>query len=402
MRELTGRRVLIVDDMSTNRAVVEAHCRRWGMAPTSAASAAETRSLLERGFQFDLAVLDYLLPDINGTELAGEIREQRPGLPLILLSSLGRREVEPVFAVSLNKPVKTGQLYEAFRQALNQSARADEGDSAGPRAEVPRQGLRILLAEDNPVNQRVALLMLERLGYAADIAQNGMDALQALYQHNYDLVLLDVQMPEMDGLETARRICERWPAGKRPRMVAMTANAMQGDREACLSAGMDDYMAKPIRREELNRVLEEARTRLLSGSRSAGTDMTTDGDEEEVIDLSTLRDALSLSDDLTDTERETLRSVLEMYQEDSIKLYRQARDAQTEGDLPTLIRALHTLKSSSAMLGSRILARQCGEFERRAKQGPVLEGNDLLLAIESQLAVTRGAVQGQIDLLLAA
>ncbi len=398
-RELNGRRVLIVDDMSTNRAVVEAHCRRWGMAPTTAASAAETRSLLDRGLQFDLAVLDFLLPDINGSELASEIREHRPGLPLILLSSLGQREIEPVFAVSLNKPVKTGQLYEAFRQALNQSARADGGEISGPRAEVPRQGLRILLAEDNPVNQRVALLMLERLGYAADIANNGMDALQALYQHSYDLVLLDVQMPEMDGLETARRICERWPMAKRPRLVAMTANAMQGDREACLAAGMDDYMAKPIRREELNRVLEDARARLLSGTGSAGGDMSMDGTEEDVIDLSTLRDALSLSEDLTETERETLKSVLDMYQEDSVKLFQQAQEAQASGDLPTLVRSLHTLKSSSAMLGSRVLARQCGEFERRAKQGPVTDGDVLLMSIEAQLQVTRVAVQGQIALL---
>ena len=401
-RELNGRRVLIVDDMSTNRAVVEAHCRRWGMAPTTAASAAETRSLLERGLQFDLAVLDYLLPDTNGSELASQIREQRPGLPLILLSSLGRREVEPIFAVSLNKPVKTGQLYEAFRQALNESARADGGEASGPRAEVPRQGLRILLAEDNPVNQRVALLMLERLGYAADIAQNGMDALQALYQHSYDLVLLDVQMPEMDGLETARRICERWPIAKRPRLVAMTANAMQGDREACLAAGMDDYMAKPIRREELNRVLEDARARLLSGTGTLGGEMSMDGNEEDVIDLSTLRDALSLSEDLTETERETLQSVLEMYQEDSVKLFSQAREAQDHGDLPTLVRSLHTLKSSSAMLGSRVLARQCGEFERRAKQGPVPDGLELLAAIEAQLQVTRSAVQSQIALLVKA
>ncbi len=401
--ELSGRRVLIVDDTSTNRAVIEAHCRRWGMAPTTAASGAETRSLLDRGLQFDLAVLDYLLPDTNGSDLASQIREQRPGLPLILLSSLGRRDSEPIFAVSLNKPVKTGQLYEAFRQTLNQSARADAGGKPGPRGDVPRQSLRILLAEDNPVNQRVALLMLERLGYAADVARNGMDALQALYQRTYDLVLLDVQMPEMDGLETARRICERWPVGKRPRIVAMTANAMQGDREACLSAGMNDYMAKPIRREELNRILDDARAGLMGAPTHEGADVHSEATmDTTVIDLSTLRDALSLSDELTAAERETLRAVLEMYQEDSIKLFQQARAAHAGGDGPTLVRALHTLKSSSAMLGSRVLARQCGEFERRAKQGLVDDGSELLAAIEYQVQATRAAVTAQINLLDAA
>ncbi len=395
--ELSGRRVLIVDDTVTNRAVIEAHCRRWGMAPTTAASGAETHDLLNHGLQFDLAVLDYLLPDTNGSDLANEIRERRPGLPLILLSSLGRRDAEPVFAVSLSKPVKTGQLYEALRQTLNQSARADAGGALGVRPELPRQSLKILLAEDNPVNQRVALLMLERLGYTADVAQNGMDALQALYQHTYDLVLLDVQMPEMDGLETARRICERWPEGKRPRMVAMTANAMQGDREACLAAGMNDYMAKPIRREELSRVLEDARKRLLGDAPAANVTTPVDiAVEGAVIDLSTLRDALSLSEEMTETERDTLRSVLEMYQEDSVKLYQQALEAQRVNDSPTLVRALHTLKSSSAMLGSRVLARQCGEFERRAKQGSVTDGEELLVAIEHQLQVTRTAVSAQI------
>lgn len=130
--------------------------------------------------------------------------------------------------------------------------------------------------------------------------------------------------------------------------------------------------------------------------------MSMDGNEEDVIDLSTLRDALSLSEDLTETERETLQSVLEMYQEDSVKLFSQAREAQDHGDLPTLVRSLHTLKSSSAMLGSRVLARQCGEFERRAKQGPVPDGLELLAAIEAQLQVTRSAVQSQIALLVKA
>ncbi|MBL8093655.1 MAG: PAS domain S-box protein [Anaerolineales bacterium] len=402
-QELAGRRVLIVDDLSTNRTVVEAHCRRWGMAPTLAASASDVRDLLERGHQFDVAVLDYLLPDSNGSELAADIRRDRPGLPLILISSLGKREEDAVFAVSLNKPVKTGQLYTALTQALCQSAHADRGDAPTTRVEVPRQSLRILLAEDNPVNQRVALLMLERLGYTADVVRNGMEALQALYQHTYDLVLLDVQMPELDGLETARRICERWPEAKRPRMVAMTANAMQGDREACLTAGMHDYMAKPIRREELNRVLDTTRERLMGGLTGGGAHVTSEHPHDDaVIDLSALRDALSLSEDLSDTERETLRAVLEMYQEDSVNLLGQAKAAYTSSDSPTLIRALHTLKSSSAMLGARILARQCGDFERRAKQGTVADGEALLAQIETQLQATRAAVATQLAALVPA
>ncbi|HRF46382.1 MAG TPA: PAS domain S-box protein [Anaerolineales bacterium] len=396
-QDLADRRVLIVDDLSTNRAVVEAHCRRWGMAPVLAASGAEAKALLAEGRQFDVAVLDFLLPDTNGSELAAEVRAQRPGLPLILLSSLGKRDDDVLFAVSLNKPVKTGQLFEALKQALNQSAQADGGRRAPHPIETARHGLKILLAEDNPVNQRVALLMLERLGYTADVVKNGMEALQALYQHPYDLLLLDVQMPELDGLETARRICERWPSSKRPRMVAMTANAMQGDREACLAAGMHDYLAKPIRRDELNRILDEARASLLGSGYPTGTQMPEPHDgTEAVLNLHTLRDALSLSDELSAEERETLIAVLAMYQEDSLKLFEQAREAFRENESAGLVRALHTLKSSSAILGSQRLARLCAEFERRAKQGVVDDGTLLLSQISDQLKVTRAAVAAQL------
>src|SRR4029077_8274385 len=137
--------------------------------------------------------------------------------------------------------------------------------AAGPAAPVgdgdsrEASTLRILLAEDNAVNQKVALLLLGRLGYRADVAWNGREALEALERQTYDVVLMDVQMPELDGLDATRRICERWPAGRRPRIVAMTANAMEEDREACFAAGMDDYVAKPIRPDDLARALQDVR-----------------------------------------------------------------------------------------------------------------------------------------------
>ena len=129
--------------------------------------------------------------------------------------------------------------------------------------------LRILLAEDNAVNQKLALLLLEKLGYEADVAENGLEAIEALERRPYDVVLMDVQMPELDGLEATRRIVERWPAGSRPRIIAMTANAMLEDRDACFEAGMDDYVAKPIRPDELAAALGRARP--LAGRAEAGT-----------------------------------------------------------------------------------------------------------------------------------
>ena len=205
------------------------------------------------------------MPEMDGLALAREIRRHRDKreLPLVLLTSLGRLpqvRSSGVFAVQLAKPVKASQLYNALVQAL-----AEQSQRAGGRRAVPEAGkpatssLRILLAEDNAVNQKVALRLLDQLGYRADVASNGLEALEALERQPYDVVLMDVQMPELDGLDASRRIRERWPAEARPRIIAMTANAMPEDREACFAAGMDDYLAKPIRPNELAKALSRAR-----------------------------------------------------------------------------------------------------------------------------------------------
>ena len=181
---------------------------------------------------------------------------------LTSLAGLPQARSAEEFSVQLTKPVRASQLYNALVQ------RARPARSTSPRPptaavgdEVPEtSSLRILLAEDNAVNQKVALRILDKLGYRADVASNGLEALEALEREPYDVVLMDVQMPEMDGLDASRRICERWPAESRPRIIAMTANAMIEDREACFAAGMDDYLAKPVRPEELAEALSRART----------------------------------------------------------------------------------------------------------------------------------------------
>jgi CheY-like chemotaxis protein len=168
------------------------------------------------------------------------------------------------FSAQLAKPLRASQLYNALLRVL--AEQADEEPhlatpAAGTDTRAPTvSSLRILLAEDNAVNQKVALRLLERLGYGADVASNGLEALEALERQPYDVVLMDVQMPELDGLDASRRIRERWPSEARPRIIAMTANAMAEDREACLAAGMDDYVAKPIRPEELEDALSRARS----------------------------------------------------------------------------------------------------------------------------------------------
>jgi CheY-like chemotaxis protein len=196
------------------------------------------------------------MPGMDGTQLAARIHEAGHMLPLVLFSSLGRQEnTSGQFAATLPKPLHQSQLYDTLMTLLSgEWAGAAAPSVAKPKIDAgmaARHPLRILLAEDNVVNQKLALRLLQQMGYRADVASNGIEAIECIERQTYDVVLMDVQMPEMDGLEASRRITQRWLAGERPRIVAMTANAMAGDREECLAAGMDDYVTKPIRVDAL-------------------------------------------------------------------------------------------------------------------------------------------------------
>ena len=270
--KLAGKRILVVDDNATNREIVSRQARSWGMEPVAVERAPEALALVEKGEHFDVAALDMLMPEMDGLELAREIRRLRDEqeLPLVLLTSLSglpQTRSAGEFSAQLTKPIKASQLYNALLRALAQPATeptavavaVGAGIAAGADNMTETPSLRILLAEDNAVNQKVALRILDKLGYRADVASNGLEALEALERQTYDVVLMDVQMPEMDGLDASRRICERWPDESRPRIIAMTANAMIEDREACFAAGMDDYVAKPVHPEELAEALSRAR-----------------------------------------------------------------------------------------------------------------------------------------------
>jgi PAS domain S-box-containing protein len=262
--QLAGKRLLVVDDNATNREIISRQARSWGMEPVPVEAPSRALALIESGERFDVGVLDMVMPEMDGRELAREIRRYRSesDMPLLLVTSLGRlpqaREADG-FSAQLAKPLKASQLYDALMRVLADRG-VDEAPAAADAAGAEISPLRILLAEDNAVNQKVALALLKNMGYRADVVWNGVEALEALERQPYDVVLMDVQMPELDGLDTARRICERWPAGRRPRIVAMTANAMQEDRDACFAAGMDDYVAKPIRPDALAEALRKAQS----------------------------------------------------------------------------------------------------------------------------------------------
>ncbi len=258
---LKGRRMLVVDDNATNRRILALQAAKWGMVVRDTESPLEALQLVQAE-PFDVAVLDMHMPQMDGVALAQRLRELKPALPRVLFTSLGRRETqEGLFAAAMVKPLRQSQLFDTLVTVLHHEhlARPDHEPAPAPRLDVglaSRHPLRILLAEDNAVNQKLALRLLAQMGYRADVAANGTEAVESVQRQRYDLVLMDVQMPEMDGMEATKLIRERL-GGEGPRIVAMTANAMQGDREACLAAGMDGYIAKPIHVAELSQALLE-------------------------------------------------------------------------------------------------------------------------------------------------
>jgi signal transduction histidine kinase/DNA-binding response OmpR family regulator len=265
--ELSGRRLLVVDDNATNRRVLELQAGKWGMEARATGDPREALRWIDSPDAFDLAIVDMHMPEMDGVALARILRERRPTLPRVLWSSLGRREAseeDGLFVAHLAKPARQSQLFDTLASLLAHGASRKPTAAAKPVQIDPglaaRHPLRILLAEDNVVNQKLALRLLQQMGYRADLASNGIEAIESVERQTYDVILMDVQMPEMDGLEAARRINARWNVD-RPRIVAMTANAMQGDREMCLAAGMDDYITKPIRVERLTEALTRIRAR---------------------------------------------------------------------------------------------------------------------------------------------
>jgi len=264
---LAEKRILIVDDNATNRKILRLQCESWKMVSEEVDSGDAAIALLQTDAAFDLAIVDMQMPSMDGVMLAKAIAslEHRQTLPLILLTSLGQfaltADDETLFEATLTKPLRQSQLYNAllkiFQNSPTKIAAAPKKartNSLLPSKNKEPNSARILLAEDNLINQKVALQILRVLGYCADVAQDGEEVLKLLETQSYDLILMDVQMPNLDGLETTRLIRLRYP-DRNIRIVAMTANAMNSDRENCLTSGMDDYLSKPISILELTRVL---------------------------------------------------------------------------------------------------------------------------------------------------
>jgi CheY-like chemotaxis protein/DNA-binding MarR family transcriptional regulator len=243
---LEGKRILIVESANESRDILAAQAGEWGMRPAAAVSDKKALKLIRDGEAFDIALVNANPAQENGSKIARELHGADAQLPLVALAFAGQ-EIEPgLFVRTITKPVRQSDLYNALISGMTDRKPAEKEARIGP--------LRILLAEDNISNQKVILAILKRLGYEADAVANGKEALSALEAGHYDVVFMDVKMPEMDGLEATRIIRQRWP-DKGPKIIAITAYALKGDRERCLEAGMDDYISKPVRMEDLAQAL---------------------------------------------------------------------------------------------------------------------------------------------------
>ena len=452
--ELTGKRMLIVDDNATNRRILDKQASAWGMLTRVAQSGKETLNLLRAGEPFDIAVVDMQMPEMDGGELAAEIRKLAAyqQLPLVLLTSLGRHDLdrqvlEENFSAYLHKPVKQSHLFNVIVEVLStqrvhiEKKQIKESSFDHNLAEhIP---LRILLAEDNGINQKIALQLLKRMGYRADVVGNGLEVLEALHRQQYDVVLMDVHMPEMDGLAATQQVRQEWADHRQVRIIAMTANAMQGDREKCLAAGMDDYVSKPIRIEELAQALKRCKliethdnpevelvvsehqlsdrfdnqkiSEILPSSLSPALRSTREEcREREIIyepvhqqDQPIIVEA-PIVEDMTGINEQVLAQTLlvlgqvtpgfliqlvEEYLEDAAILVQKAVAAFNQNDSTGLENSTHTLKSNSAFLGAESLAQVCKELEQMGRQGDLSSGAEAVIDLEVEYLRAEAALR---------
>jgi signal transduction histidine kinase/DNA-binding response OmpR family regulator len=372
-RDLVGKRVLIIDDNVTNQKILTLQAQSWGMYTCAVESGAKALEWLQRGVTFDVALLDMNLPNMDGIALAKEIRKQPhcQNLPLVMLTSLTKQEIcQPAkdlnFAAIASKPIQKSQLYGILMQIFTGRPLKVIASPSVPSAKqtlAESLPLRILVAEDVAVNREVIRLLLQKLGYWADIVSNGLEVLKALRRQPYDVVLMDIRMPEMDGLVATRQICQKWSPKTRPRIIAMTAEVAQGDREKCLQAGMDDYIAKPIRLEELQRVLSQCQPLL----------------EGKLLDAIPLE---PLEKNAGQQSPEIVAARVRGHLKDASLQLTAIATAIERQDERSLQQATQALKTISANLGANHLVRLCQELEIVAPYDSVSQASQKMTEIK--------------------
>ena len=417
-----GLRVLVVDDNETNRRIVHEQVLSWGMRNGMAEDGQRALEVLrgaaEEGDPYDVAILDLDMPGMDGMELAHRIKAD-PAMAsarLILLTSLGLRgEAEQArrvgFSAYLTKPVRQSKLYDAIVALMSHptgKASAPQHESSvvtrhsheevGAASDERLWRTRVLVAEDNQINQKVAVRMLERLGYRSDVAANGHEALEALSRIPYAAILMDVQMPEMGGYEATAEIRRREGDVRHTPIIAMTANAMQGDREKALEAGMDDYVPKPVKPEALEEVLERWISPQESAKPDTGATIIDAGskalDEEDApLDESALAELRELQEE---GEPDILEELIELYLEDAPSQIAALGEAVQAGEAQTVERIAHALKGSSGNMGATRMTAVCSELEDVGASSALYKAPELLQQLEEEFGRVRAALEARV------
>lgn len=430
--ELTGRRVLIVDDNESNRIILHHLVTGWGMVDDQAQDAASAIALIEqqaeKGLSYDVAVVDMLMPGKDGLQLAKELKKHPVGslVRLIVLTSLiqrGHAELarQAGFVAYLTKPVRHDQLANCLRTVLGLPGLAGQGTAQPVTTSAPQLitrhtlaetglGLRILVAEDNLVNQKLTVRMLEKLGFQSDVVENGQEALTALERGSYAIVLMDCQMPIVDGFEATRLIREnerrQWSmvngqsSGKGAvesslpltndqlpmtsshiPIIAVTANAMRGDRERCLAAGMDDYLTKPLRKEDLKGALDRWLPASIQShaSPALGAEETTEGQDSGSLPV--IFDVVAMVRNIGG-DRELMEELVDLFLQRYQAMLEGIRAALADGDRQAVEQAAHLLKGTASNLCASEVVSSAGQLEALGRLGTLVEGPILYVQIE--------------------
>lgn len=398
--QLRNMRVLVVDDNETNCRIVAETLSNWSMQPDTTSDGQQALGRLERaradGVPYPLVIVDALMPEMDGYTLSEEIARASPDPPpvILMLSSSDRREFRQReehagISVYLQKPVSQSDLMDAVMRATNVQVTADDDDGDSPRPR-PSASLSILLAEDTPANQKVVTTILKKRGHAVTVAQNGREAVELFGKQSFDVVLMDVQMPIMDGIQATAAIREQEKVStKSTPIIAMTAHAMPGDRERCLQAGMDAYISKPIDVSELIELVEsvsDASPPASHASEAATTNETRCVSEAEVIDFDGAMKRLA-------GDMELFRDFIGYFDEDSPTLLMSLREAIANKDAATVQRAAHSLKGLAANFGAMNCVSVAHDIEVLGKSGDADGAGELLLRLEAEVKKLAAALE---------
>jgi PAS domain S-box-containing protein len=376
---LKGKRVIIVDDNATNRRLLALQAERWGMVASVTASGRDAIELMDEAEKlsspFDVALIDMNMPIQNGVELAKTIRKRYPNskIPLLLLSSTSRSEqegiraAESLFAGIMLKPVRKNQLFNLIVSTLSpkkatESEPQEDEESVRNSKPTPPKALSILLAEDHLVNQKLMMAMLGKLGYTPDLANNGVEVLEKLKSKRYDIILMDIQMPEMDGVEATERIIAEYPPESRPKIIAVTAHALKGDREKYLALGMDDYLSKPVSIDAVRGMLEKWSGGAIASEKSES--VSSQQFSDAILNLETIAMLRQLGGA---TETPVLQELVEIFMRNAPLQLEQLASSVKAGDYKSLKEVAHGLKGACMNIGAARMSSICIAIEQAAQ-----------------------------------